>query len=39
VRSVRVARWLLLGVAFVGTTVVALRQRLLAQNERRLGMR
>jgi hypothetical protein len=30
---------MLLGMAFVGTTVAAVRQRLLAQNERRLGMR
>jgi hypothetical protein len=29
----------LLGVAFVGTTVAALRQRFLAENERRLGTR
>jgi hypothetical protein len=38
-RLVRVRRWLLLGMAFVGTSVAALRQRFLAQNERRLGMR
>jgi hypothetical protein len=36
---VRVRRWLLFGMAFVGTSVAALRQRFLAQNERRLGMR
>jgi hypothetical protein len=30
---------MLLGIAFVGTTVAALRQRLLAQNERRMGTR
>jgi hypothetical protein len=36
---VHVRRWLLLGVAFVGTAVAALRQRFLAQNERRPGMR
>jgi hypothetical protein len=35
----RVRRWLLLGTAFAGTVVAALRQRFLAQNERRLGMR
>jgi len=36
---VRLRRWLLLGTAFAGTVVAALRQRLLAQNERRVGMR
>jgi hypothetical protein len=35
----RVRRWLLFGMAFAGTVVAALRQRSLAQNERRLGMR
>jgi hypothetical protein len=30
---------MLLGIAFVGTTVAALRQRFLAQNERRMGTR
>ena len=35
----RLRRWLLLGTAFAGTVIAALRQRLMDQNERRLGMR
>jgi hypothetical protein len=33
--GMRVRRWVLVGAAFAGTAVAALRQRLLAHNERR----
>jgi hypothetical protein len=38
-RGVRARRWVLVGVAFAGAAIAALRRRLLAQNERGLGMR
>jgi hypothetical protein len=37
--GMRVRRWVIVGVAFAGAAIAALRQRLLAHNERRPEIR